>query len=272
MLLPDGRVLSWDKRPLVMGILNVTPDSFSDGGRFHHLDQAIAQAELMIEEGADIIDIGGESSRPGFAPVSFEDEMARVKPVLQRLLKYSTVPLSIDTTKASVAKMALEEGASLINDIWGFQKDPNMAKVAADTKAGVILMHNRATSDETVSILDDVTSFFERSLDIAKQAGVADQAIMLDPGIGFGKTYRQNLQVMAGLKALQRVGFPLLLGVSRKSVIGVTLGESRPEERLFGTLAANLAGVFQGVAAIRVHDVKAHVEALTMVQVIQDAT
>jgi dihydropteroate synthase len=262
-----GRALSYESQTLIMGILNVTPDSFSDGGRSVALHDALANARRMVDEGADIIDVGGESTRPGHTPVSPEEEMARVLPVLEALAAEIAVPVSIDTQKAKVAEAALSRGAAILNDIWGLLGDPDMAHVAAAHDAGVIIMHNRTVVDGAVDIVADIIGFFEHSLERAAKAGIRPDRIVLDPGIGFGKTFEQNLAALAGLREIGRLGFPLLLGTSRKSLIGKVIA-TEPKDRLPGTIASNVLGIAAGCAIIRVHDVAAHVQAARVTEAI----
>lgn len=264
-----GRRLDYAGRTLVMGILNVTPDSFSDGGRSAALDDAVANAHRLVAEGADILDIGGESTRPGHTPVPAEEELRRVLPAVEALADLP-VPLSIDTQKAAVAEAALKAGASLLNDIWGLMGDPDMARVAAAYDAGVVAMHNRATVDPEVDIVADILGFFEQALERAARAGIRPERIALDPGIGFGKTFEQNLKALASLETFGRLGFPLLLGTSRKSLIGKVI-ETTPAERLPGTIASNVLGIRAGCAIIRVHDVAAHVQAARVTEAILHA-
>jgi dihydropteroate synthase len=264
-----GRRLDYAGRTLVMGILNVTPDSFSDGGRSAALDDAVANAHRLVAEGADILDIGGESTRPGHTPVPAEEELRRVLPVVEALADVP-VPLSIDTQKAAVAEAALKAGASLLNDIWGLMGDPEMARVAAAHDAGVVAMHNRANVDPEVDIVADILGFFEQALERAARAGIRPDRIALDPGIGFGKTFEQNLKALASLETFGRLGFPLLLGTSRKSLIGKVI-ETTPAERLPGTIASNVLGIRAGCAIIRVHDVAAHVQAARVTEAILHA-
>ncbi|MBB3769763.1 dihydropteroate synthase [Angulomicrobium tetraedrale] len=264
-----GRRLDYAGRTLVMGILNVTPDSFSDGGRSAALDDALANARRLVAEGADIIDIGGESTRPGHTPVPVEDELRRVLPVVEALAGLP-VPLSIDTQKAVVAEAALEKGAAIVNDIWGLMGDPDMARVVATHDAGVVAMHNRGTVDASVDIVADILAFFEQSLERAARAGIAPARISLDPGIGFGKTFEQNLQALAALGRFVALGFPVLLGTSRKSLIGKVI-ETTPAERLPGTIASNVIGIMAGCAMVRVHDVAAHVQAARVTEAILHA-
>jgi dihydropteroate synthase len=261
--LPHGLRLSF-ATPLVMGIINITPDSFSDGGRFHDPDDGIAHGLRLASEGADILDIGGESTRPGHQPVPAEEEAARVLPVLRALSSRLVVPLSIDSMKPSIAEAAIEAGASIINDVWGFQRDRDMARVAAETGALAILMHNRETDDAGVDMVAEVQGWLKRSVDIALAAGVAESKIVLDPGCGFGKTFRQNLELIRNLARIRAIGFPVLLGVSRKRFVGRVTGRDAPLERLAGTLAAGLMGVERGADVLRVHDVAEHVDALKM--------
>lgn len=254
-LLPDlGR------RTLVMGILNATPDSFSDGGRWNDLDAGLYHARAMVADGAAILDVGGESTRPGHAPVSAEDEIARVRPFVERLAREATVPISIDTFKAATARAAFAAGATILNDVWGLTRDPDIARVAAEFAAPVIVMHNRETPDASLDTIADQLAFFRRSIDIAMSAGIAEDDVVIDPGIGFGKTFEQNLETLARLAELAVLGRPILLGTSRKSMIGRIL-DLPTDERLFGTLATNVAGIVSGAAILRVHDVRAHVEA-----------
>ena len=258
-------------RPLVMGILNVTPDSFSDGGRFIDPAKAIAHAGAMAAQGADILDIGAESTRPygGATPVATDEEMARLSSVLPAVLKLG-LPVSIDTIKASVAAWALDQGAAIVNDVWGLQRDPDMAPVVAEHDAPVIVMHNRDAADPRIDIVADVTAFFERSLAIAARAGIPPERIVLDPGIGFGKTPEQSLTCIARLDAWRGFGLPLLVGASRKRFIH-SIAPSEPAERLGGSLAAHLLAVENGAAIIRVHDVAATVQALAIAAAIESA-
>jgi dihydropteroate synthase len=251
-----------EARPLVMGVLNVTPDSFSDGGRFIDPDRAIAQAQRMIADGADIIDIGAESTRPygGGAPVSYEDELARLAPVLPAVVKLKT-PVSIDTMKAGIATWALDQGTAMVNDVWGLQRDPAMADVVSEYDMPVVIMHNRESADPALDIIADVHAFFQRSLDIAKRAGIARDCMVLDPGIGFGKTPEQSIACLARLAEFKRFGLPLLVGASRKRFINAVT-PSAPDERLGGSIASHLAAVANGAAIVRTHDVAETVQAL----------
>lgn len=250
--------------PLVMGILNATPDSFSDGGQFDAPAAALAHTLTMLDEQADIIDVGGESTRPGHVPLSAGAEQARVLPVLEAIVPMArarAVPVSIDTYKASTADAALRAGAEIVNDIWGLQRDPDIASVAAAFGAPVIVMHNREAADPAIDIVDDMRRFFERSVAIARRAGIRDADIILDPGIGFGKTPGQSMQALHALAQIRQMGYPILVGASRKSFIGALTDRPAPD-RLNGTLAAHLFALAQGAAILRVHDVRAHVEAV----------
>lgn len=258
-------------RTLLMGVLNVTPDSFSDGGKFIDPGAAIAHAREMTADGADIIDVGGESTRPGSTALSADEELERVMPVLRALAESAVAPLSVDTYKSAVARAALEAGATIVNDVWGFQRDPDMARVAADFGAGVVLMHNRETVDGAIDIVADVTSFLARSLDLALAAGIAEDRIVLDPGVGFGKTPEQSAEVITRLGEIKALGFPVLLGASRKRFIGRLLGIENPQDRLYGTLGAHLAGVQAGADIIRAHDIKPHRQALDVFDAIRSA-
>lgn len=241
------------KKTYIMGILNVTPDSFSDGGSFNSIDRALKHAEEMISQGADIIDIGGESTRPGHAIVSGEEEIERVLPVIRALKLNFDIPISIDTYKSNVAEVAIKEGADLINDVWGFKKDPLMAKAAAKLQVPCCLMHNRGNKNYG-NLMKDVLSDLQESIDIALNAGVKPHNIIVDPGIGFAKTYEQNLAVMNNLEELTTLGFPVLLATSRKSMIGNTL-DLPPKERVEGTVATTVIGIMKGCDFVRVHDV-----------------
>ncbi|MFD2369680.1 dihydropteroate synthase [Brevibacillus sp. GCM10020057] len=249
-----SHVLPLGERTLVMGILNVTPDSFSDGGRFVDLDQALAQARAMVEAGADIIDIGGESTRPGATPVDETEELDRVLPVIRRLSKELSVPLSIDTYKPGVADRAIAAGAHIINDVWGARRDPQMAKVAARHRVPIILMHNRPDTDYRDFFADYVRDLRE-SVAIARAAGVAQDQIVLDPGIGFAKSLEQNLEAMRRLDDLVALGYPVLLAASRKRMIGYVL-DLPVDERVEGTAATVALGAAKGCHIVRVHDVK----------------
>jgi len=254
-----------------MGILNITPDSFSDGGRFLDPAVAIAHAADMAKAGADILDIGAESTRPygGPVPVTANEEKARLEPVLPAVIKLG-VPLSIDTIKASIAAWALDQGAAIVNDVWGLQRDPDMATLVARRGVPVIVMHNRESADEAIDIIADVIAFFSRSLEIAARAGIPRENIVLDPGIGFGKTPDQSIACIARLGEFKRFGLPLLVGASRKRFIS-TVTPSSPDERIGGSISAHLLAVEKGAAIVRVHDVKETVQALRVAAAIEAA-
>ncbi len=246
--------LDFAKRTYIMGILNVTPDSFSDGGQFTELDRALFHAEKMIRNGADIIDVGGESTRPGAAKVSLDEELERVLPVVEKLAGNVDVPISIDTYKAEVARRALSVGASMINDVWGAKADPDMATVAAASGAPIVLMHNRK-KPLYADFVQDVIADLKESVSLVASAGVCEEQILLDPGFGFAKTVANNLQLMRHLDEIVALGYPVLLGTSRKSTIGEVLGLPA-SERVEGTGATVCYGVSQGCQIVRVHDVK----------------
>ena len=256
--------------PVLMGILNVTPDSFSDGGRHFDPGSAVARAKGMVAEGAAIVDIGGESTRPGHAPVSAEEELWRVKPVLEALVADFDVAVSIDTGKAAVAREAARLGASVINDVWGLQRDPGMADAVADTGSALVIMHNRERADGTIDILDDVERFFERSLNLAAGAGVPFGRILLDPGVGFGKTPEQNHSCIWNLDRFRRFGAPVLVGLSRKSFLGRITG-AEVDNRLPGTLAADTIALMRGASVLRVHDVAENRAALDIFKTLSAA-
>ena len=246
--------LDYKKETFVMGILNVTPDSFSDGGKFNSIDMAIQHAKEMVADGAKIIDIGGESTRPGYTRISDEEEIARVVPVIKALLKEVPAILSIDTYKSAVARAAVEAGAHMINDIWGAKADPEIAKVAAEYNVPIILMHNRKDVPYT-NYFENYMDDFKKSLNIVKQAGVPDEHIILDPGIGFVKNLQQSIETMQRLEELVEIGYPVLLATSRKRMIGTILNLPL-EERIEGTAATCAYGVMKGCHIVRVHDVK----------------
>lgn len=250
----------------IMGILNVTPDSFSDGGKYHATDAALKRAEQMKREGAAILDIGGESTRPGYTPVSEEEEMERILPVIEAVKQEIDIPISVDTYKSSVAKAAIGAGADLINDIWGLKADEGMAALIAQHDVACCLMHNRRNAVYQ-NYMQDVLADLRESLALANQAGIDAGKIILDPGVGFAKDYEQNLEVMRHMYQLKELGYPVLLGASRKSVIGLTL-DLPSEERLEGTLVTTVAAVQQGCSFVRVHDVKENYRAIQMAQAI----
>ena len=252
----------------VMGILNVTPDSFSDGGRFNHLDAAIAHTKQMIEEGATIIDVGGESTRLRYTMIPDEEEISRVVPVIRAIKEQFDVPVSIDTYKSAVAEAAIEAGADLVNDIWGLKYDPKMADVIARHGVACCLMHNRDNMDYD-DFMGDMLDDLRETVAIAKKAGIADDKIMLDPGVGvgFAKSYENNLVAIREVGRLHELGYPILLGTSRKSVVGLTLDTTK-DERVEGTMVTTVYGVQQGCAFVRVHDVKENMRAIRMTQAI----
>lgn len=266
----DGLIGLFGVRSVIMGILNVTPDSFSDGGRFQARDAALAQAKKLAADGADVIDVGAESTRPGFTPVAEDVELARLKPILPALVDAVEKPISIDTSKAAVARYAISLGVAIVNDVWGLQKDPAMADTVAEGEAAVVIMHNRDGVDPSLDVIADMRRFFDHSLMLADKAGIPRRHIMLDPGIGFGKTKDQNLFVLRRLGQFRDYRLPLLIGVSRKSLLGAMVG-SEVESRLVATVAANLAAAAQGGSIFRVHDVAEHVTAFKVFDAIQRA-
>jgi len=277
------RVMPIGERTLIMGILNVTPDSFSDGGQFVSLDAAIAHAEQMISEGADIIDVGGESTRPGGEPVSVEEEIKRVVPVIEALARRTEVPISVDTTKSEVARVALEAGAAIVNDISALRFDFYVADAVARAGAGLVLMHSRGTPatmhrlPPVADIMHEVTHSLRASIKMAERRGVKRESIVIDPGIGFGKSQEQNLELLAKLDQLIAAfpGYPLLIGASRKSFIGRLLADETgapapAQDRLYGTLATITTAVLHGAHIVRVHDVKAAVETIRVAEAIRE--
>lgn len=261
-----NKTFDTENKCYIMGILNVTPDSFSDGGRFNNMDAALRHAEEMIRDGADIIDIGGESTRPGHQQITDEEEIHRVSPVIEAVKARFDVPVSIDTYKGAVAEAALRSGADLVNDIWGFKYDPHVAKLTARYNAACCLMHNRreAVYDD---FLNDVIADLRECTEIAKKAGVPDDKIILDPGVGFAKTLEMNLSVTNHVDMLSTLGYPVLLGTSRKSMIGLTL-DLPSDQRLEGTLATTVIGVMKGCSFVRVHDVKENFRIIKMTEAI----
>lgn len=261
-----SRIFDTEHEKYIMGILNVTPDSFSDGGKYNSVSTALEHARQMIEDGADILDIGGESTRPGYTQVSEEEEIERTVPVIRAIKERFDIPVSIDTYKSAVAEECVKAGADLINDIWGFRYDKRMAEVAAKYDVACCLMHNRQEASY-VHFLDEVVQDLQESIDIAQRAGVKTANIMLDPGVGFAKTYEQNLEIIKYVDCLKKLGYPVLLGTSRKSVIGLTLNIPA-EERCAGTVATTVYGAIKGCAFFRVHDVRENRQALDMAQAI----
>ncbi len=255
------------ERTYIMGILNFTPDSFSDGGKFDNIDAAVEHVKEMIESGADIIDIGGESTRPNHTPVEEAEEISRVVPIIKAIREKFDIPISIDTYKAKVAEKAIEAGANLINDVWGFKKDKEIGKVAAKYNVPCCLMHNRENEDYK-DLMEDILEDLRESIKIAKDAGVKDENIILDPGIGFAKSYEQNLETMNKLERLKELGYPVLLGTSRKRMIGFTL-DLPVEERVEGTVATTVIGIMKNACDfVRVHDVLENSRAAKMTDVI----
>jgi dihydropteroate synthase len=267
---PLARLLALG-RPAVMGVLNVTPDSFSDGGRFLDPSIAIEQAQRMVAAGADVLDIGAESTRPygGAVPVPIEEEIRRLAPVLPSAVGLG-IPVSIDTMKAKVAAWALASGAAIVNDVWGLQRDGDLARVVAEHGVPVIIMHNREAADPSIDIMADIAAFFSRSLDIAVRAGIARENIVLDPGIGFGKTAEQSVTAVARLAELKSFGLPLLVGASRKRFID-KVSPASPDQRLGGSIAAHVLAAADGAAIIRAHDVPETVQALRIAAAIWSA-
>lgn len=261
-----NRVFDVEHKTYMMGILNVTPDSFSDGGKFDQIDGALRHAEEMIQDGADIVDIGGESTRPGHTMISEEEEIARVAPVIEAVKSRFDVPVSIDTYKSKVAEAALQAGANLVNDIWGFQYDHKVAELTAQYGAACCLMHNRKEPIYQ-DFWEDVVQDLEGCVQTAKDAGVPSDKIILDPGVGFGKTYQMNLDILHHIEVLHCLGFPILLGASRKSVIGQTLNLPT-DQRLEGTLATTVLAVMKRCAFVRVHDVKENKRVIQMTEAI----
>ncbi|WP_434798925.1 dihydropteroate synthase [Terrisporobacter vanillatitrophus] len=253
-------MFEYGKKTYIMGILNVTPDSFSDGGNYTNVEIAVKHAKKMIEEGADIIDVGGESTRPGHKFVSVEEEIKRIVPVIKTLKNSINVPISIDTYKSQVAEEALKFGANMVNDVWGLTYDEDMANVIGKYDASVCIMHNQEKTDYDKDIMESIKEFLQNSIDKALKAGVKKEKIVLDPGIGFGKTFEQNLEVLKRLKELKTLGYPILLGTSRKSVLGNIVG-GEPRERVEATVATTVCGIRDGVEIVRVHDVKENLQA-----------
>lgn len=261
-----GKNFDTEHHTYIMGILNVTPDSFSDGGKFNGMDAAMAHAQQMVKEGVDIIDVGGESTRPGHIQISDEEEIARVTPIIEALKKEFDVPVSIDTYKSRVAEAAVQAGADLVNDIWGLKYDEKMADVIAKYKVACCLMHNRKEAVYQ-DFLKDFSDDMRECVRLAKAAGIADDQIILDPGVGFGKTYEMNLEIINQMEILNELGYPVLLGTSRKSVIGLTL-DLPVTEREEGTLVTTVYGVQKGCAFVRVHDVEKNKRAIQMTKAI----
>jgi dihydropteroate synthase len=258
----DAFLQKIDGRPVIMGILNVTPDSFSDGGSFASASAAVDHAKQMVADGCDIVDVGGESTRPGATPLDTADELGRIEPILAALENVLDAPVSIDTYKAEVAARAVDLGAVLVNDVWGLQRDPAMADVVAATEAAVVIMHNRAEKDASIDIVSDIRRFFDRSLTLAEGAGIPRDRIVLDPGIGFAKTSHQNRDAIARLAELKDYELPIMIGASRKTFLGGLSDGS--EGSLLGTIAVNLTAAANGASIFRVHDVAANRAALNV--------
>jgi dihydropteroate synthase len=258
----DAFLQKIDRRPVIMGILNVTPDSFSDGGSFASASAAIDHAKQMVADGCDIVDVGGESTRPGATPLDTADELGRIEPILAALENILDAPVSIDTYKAEVAARAVDLGAVLVNDVWGLQRDPAMADVVAATEAALVIMHNRADKDASIDIVSDIRRFFDRSLALADGAGIPRDRIVLDPGIGFAKTSHQNRDAIVRLAELKDYELPIMIGASRKTFLG-GLGDGS-EGSLLGTIAVNLTAAANGASIFRVHDVAANRAALNV--------
>ena len=264
-----GKKFDVENETYVMGILNVTPDSFSDGGKYNGMDQAMEHARQMVEDGADIIDVGGESTRPGHIMITDEEEIARVTPIIEKLKKEFDVPISLDTYKGNVAKEGIKAGADLINDIWGLKYDDILAKVIAENDVACCLMHNRKDTNYK-DFLTDVVEDLQETIDIAQNAGIKKDKIILDPGIGFAKTYEQNLIMLKNLSSLHKLNFPLLLGASRKSVVGLTL-DLPADERVEGTITTSIMAVLADYDFVRVHDIKENLRAIKMAEAIKYA-
>ena len=263
-----NRNFDTDRHTYIMGILNVTPDSFSDGGKFNQMDAALAHVEQMIEEGADIIDIGGESTRPGHIQITEEEEIQRTAPIIEKIKSGFDIPVSIDTYKANVAQAAVEAGADLVNDIWGLKYDKKIAEVIAKSGTSCCLMHNRDNHDYR-NFMEDMKNDLRETIALAKQAGISEDKIMLDPGVGFGKTYENNLEAIDKMEELKELGYPLLLGTSRKSVIGLTL-DLPVTERVEGTLVTTVLAVMKKYAFVRVHDIKENKRTIQMAEAIRE--
>ena len=260
-------MFEYGKKTYIMGILNITPDSFSDGGNFSEVNVALNHAKEMIKEGADIIDLGGESTRPGHNYVDAKEELRRIIPVIKKLKEEISIPISVDTYKAEVADKSLILGVEMINDVWGLRRDENMASVIAKHDAHVCIMHNQDSTEYDKDIMESIKEFLQESIEIGLKAGIKKEKIVLDPGIGFGKTFEQNLEVLRRLGELKKLGYPILLGTSRKSVIGNVLNVE-PKERVEGTVATTVLGIRDGVDIVRVHDIKENIKAAKMADAI----
>ena len=263
-----GRDFATKGHTYVMGILNVTPDSFSDGGSYNTIDRAMYRVEEMVGEGMDVLDIGGESTRPGYTPISEDEEIDRISTVIERVKSSFDIPVSVDTYKARTAQAGINAGADMINDIWGLKFDAGMADVIASKNITCCIMHNRKEAAYE-NFMEEVLWDLEKSLDIAHQAGIDDNKIILDPGVGFGKNYKQNLEAIDRLDMLHSLGYPILLGASRKSVIGLSL-DLPVSERVEGTLVTSVYAVLKGAMFVRVHDIKENVRAIRMAEALRD--
>ncbi|TCT13971.1 dihydropteroate synthase [Natranaerovirga pectinivora] len=250
-----NKTFQFGTKTYIMGILNITPDSFSDGGNYFELYKAIEHANEMIKEGADIIDVGGESTRPGADEVDVKTELKRVLPIVEKLVAEVNIPISVDTYKAEVAEKVLEAGAHMINDVWGLQREPQIANIVAKYNVPVVIMHNQKGTEYKTDIMESIKEFLKKSIQIAKTAGIQEENIIVDPGLGFGKNFEQNIEVMSRLGELNELGYPILLGTSRKSMIGKIL-DLEPKARVEGTLSTTVMGIIQGVDMVRVHDIK----------------
>lgn len=263
-----GRDFAIKGHTYVMGILNITPDSFSDGGRYNTTEQALHRVEEMIAEGADVLDIGGESTRPGYTPISEEEEIDRISTVIEKVKSSFDTPISVDTYKAKVAQAGISAGADMINDIWGLKFDADMADVIARADVPCCLTHNRGEALYE-SFIEEVLRDLEKSLDIAHGAGINDEKIILDPGVGFGKSYENNLEIIDRLEIMHSLGYPILLGASRKSVVGLTL-DLPADERVEGTIVTSVYAALKGAMFVRVHDVKENARAIRMTEALRD--
>lgn len=264
-----NREINTKNHTYVMGILNITPDSFSDGGKYSQLDKALFRVETMIEEGMDILDIGGESTRPGYTQLTDDEEIARIMPVVKAVKERFEIPISLDTYKSGVAKAGVLAGVDLINDIWGLRYDSEMSKVIKEGNVSCVLMHNRKEAAYNCFI-QDVIADLKESIEIARRAGISENQIILDPGVGFAKTYEQNLEIINKVDLLTNLGYPTLLATSRKSVIGLTL-DLPSSERLEGTLATTVLAVMRGCSFVRVHDIKENVRVVKMTEAIRNS-
>jgi len=263
-----NNIWEWGKKTYIMGILDITPDSFSDGGNFFSEKAALKHALRMVHEGADIIDVGGESTRPGSVAVTVEEEIQRVTSIIQLLRRELSIPISVDTYRAKTAEAAIKAGANLINDIWGLKYDPDMAALVATYNVPICIMHNRTTVAEYQNLIEDILHELEESIELAHKAGIKDENILIDPGIGFAKTSEQSFEVMRQLDVFKRLGYPILLGASRKSFIGNVL-DLEVQDRLEGTLAVTAAGIMKGADVVRVHDVLENVRVAKIIDCLE---